>query len=123
MAKRVIDLLEVIEVNVEERQLALMRGRVSLVGEEGVEEVEQLTAVAKPCQFVGDRLPVAFLGERPQAPHRQRQPDADDYQRRRGEPQGDAIHGPQLVDKEKRKSCRSAQTGDKKARWRCSCHR
>ena len=47
MSEGIVDLLEVIEVDVEQRQVPVDRFRVREVGEERVEQVEQLASVAQ----------------------------------------------------------------------------
>ena len=71
MSEGVVDLLEVIEVDVEQRQVPVDRFRVREVGEERVEQIEQLPSVAQPGQVVGDGLSEPFLCEEPQAAHRE----------------------------------------------------
>ena len=76
VAEGVVDLLEVVEVDEQEGKVAIRRRRRRL-GEERVEDPEQVATVAEAGQVVGHRLAVALLAQRLQAPDRQHEPDAD----------------------------------------------
>ena len=59
----VVDLLEVIEVDVEEGERALLRPRVVEVREVGVDHVQEVATIAESRQFVGLRLAVTLFGD------------------------------------------------------------
>ncbi len=111
MAEGVVDLLEAIEVDEEERQRALRPRRATGVGEEGVKDTKEVTTVGKTGEVVGHRLTVALLAEDAHPSHRQRQANADRYQRGGGKPDGDAPDMVQRADKENPESRSSRQPG------------
>ena len=71
MAKGVVDLLEAVEVDEHEGQAPLGSVGVPLLGQDGVEQLEQRAAVAQAGQLVGDRLLPALVGERAQPEQRE----------------------------------------------------
>ena len=73
MAKGVVDLLEVIEVDEEESQGPVGGQRIVALGEECIEHTEEVPTVAETGQVVGHRLAVPFLAESLQTPARRAQ--------------------------------------------------
>ena len=95
--------------------------RVGVVGEERVEQVEELATVAEAGQLVGDRLAVALLGDGLQAPDREGEPDPDRDQRRGCQRQGDLVHLPDCVEEEDAKAGGGAEAGQQKPRRFVRC--
>ena len=79
MAKRVVDLLEVVEVDEEKRHLARLE-QSHLSGEEQIENMEELATVAETGELVSVRLAVALFGENSQAARRDGQANAKTFQ-------------------------------------------
>ena len=63
MSEGVVDLLETIEVDEEERQISGIGPRIGVVREEGLEHVEEIAAVAEAGELVGLSLSMAFFGQ------------------------------------------------------------
>ena len=95
----VVDLLEVVEVDEQEGKVAIRR-HASPIGEERVEDPEQVATVAETGQVVGHRLAVALLAQLLQAPDRQHEPDADHEQCRRRQPDRDPADRAQRADEQ-----------------------
>src|ERR1700694_3114852 len=74
-----------IQIDVEQRQPAVNGFGIGVVGEEGIEEIEQLPAITQSSQLVSDRLTVALLGEDSEAADGERQSNTDGDQGRGGE--------------------------------------
>ena len=62
VAERVVDLLEVVEVNEEKRQRALDRPRVIEVREVRVNHLQEVAAIAESGEFVRLGLTMALFG-------------------------------------------------------------
>ncbi len=92
VAEGVVDLLEMVQVDEQERQAARRRRRIGKVVEVRVEHGRELTAVAEPGELVGHCLAVAFLGQRAQPAYRQTQAQPDHDQGGCREGHGDLVH-------------------------------
>ena len=86
VAEGVVDLLEVVEIEEQERELLPRQKWVGLVGEERLKDVEQIAAITQSRQLVCHGFPVTLLGEEPQPARREGQPDPDENERRSGKP-------------------------------------
>ena len=80
VTERVVDLLEMVEVDEQEREVARRRLGVGVVGEVRVEQRGEAAPVSEPGQLIGHRLSMAFLGERAQAADGHGEADTDDDQ-------------------------------------------
>ena len=80
VAEGVVDLLEAVEVDEQERECGRRRSTRPL-REERVEDVKQVAPVAEAGQLVGQRVVLVTVGEAAQAAHRHRQAHAHRRQR------------------------------------------
>ena len=111
MAEGVVDLLEVVEVDEEERQLARVAQGVGLFGEEEIENERELSAIAEAGQLVGVRLAISFLGQDAQTARRDGEAYAHGEQCRDGEPQRDSADGVHGTGDEDEEPGRGGDTG------------
>src|SRR5580658_2075066 len=114
MTKRIVDFLEVVEIDVQKRQAALNGFGIRVVGKERIQEVEELAPISKAGQVIGDRLAVSLLGQESKAPNRQRQPDANDQQRRCGKSDGDRSDLVERIDEENDQARARPEAGEQK---------
>ena len=96
----VVDLLEMVEVDEQERQMAFGRRRIVAVSKEVVENTEQVAAVAEPGQVVGDGLAVPLEAQLLKPSYRQDESDSDGEQRRGCEPDRDPADRSQRADEQ-----------------------
>src|SRR5436309_6952744 len=126
MAERVVDLLEMIQVDEKERQSTLWCSRsnaIGVVGEEGSEHELELATVRETRQLVSHSLTPALLGKSAHPSHRQRQSNTDRDQRRGGKSNGELAYLMHGADKEDGETRGSAKPRQEEARRLWGCQR
>ena len=78
MAERVVDLLEMVEIDEKEGDIAVLGVELSALTEYVIEQARQIAPVVEPGQLVGDGVAVTLLAQGLQGPSRQHEPDAHD---------------------------------------------
>jgi hypothetical protein len=114
MAEGVVDLLEMLEIDEQERQAPLWpRGR--LVGKEAVENAEQIPSVPEPGQMIGHGEVLALLRQHPHGANRRGYACADEHQRSCGQSDRYAVHPVERAHEQDHEATRRGEARKQKA--------